>query len=620
MNGVLTFQCHCRQQIDAQNKDRIVTEACGHSKCRNCFIKEEYGCVKCLSLKTSSNQHTITILPSIEKLDSVPDGFSDHHEYALGDDEPNRNTCTNLKDVLIPSKAAASKNPSNKLKNPKDIQVLEDVIIKPFLEIPSNGGADFTFPRIKGFQKLKYPPHISWEIVNGRTEFKCNICEKSFHSKSNRRYHFYCDKTIAKPFSCSKCPKTFAAKNHLKYHENRHNNIQHNCKECGRKFLSRVSLQKHLKVHTNDFKFICDHCDRKFYHKSDLILHMYTHKKLPLPFQCDSCDKAFSAKFKLNQHIEAHKDKAHSCQLCGKHFSRNSTLSIHMLTHSSLETKYECNLCFKSFDRQRSYDRHIKIKHGSTVFCCPLCDVQSGRKDNILRHIRNLHSDENSDEIIKKISKAATRLKGPESNEGSVNSDVKSIEKIKIIESSNAVCQYQSVIKFAGRSQPTPQPSQQSEDCSKDAHVSSNVNEDVSKTNDDKLSKNIQKKYCNELRVELDEHSGRDHKISNINIYRQLLSPYLRPPPNLETRNGIQEKCGEYSIQNDNLPIRKENVEIYRSILMSDHVQDHSMNDQNNKKLTNNKIDPLVIHGQNSEYFSEMHWRKRTSQCFNQME
>lgn len=103
--------------------------------------------------------------------------------------------------------------------------------------------------------------------------------------------------------------QTFASKNHLKYHENRHNNIQHVCNECGRTFLSSISLQKHSKVHTGDFKYTCDHCDMKFYNKSELILHMYNHKKIPLPFTCDTCDKSFSAKFKLNQHVETHKGK-----------------------------------------------------------------------------------------------------------------------------------------------------------------------------------------------------------------------------------------------------------------------------------------------------------------------
>lgn len=275
---------------------------------------------------------------------------------------------------------------------------------------------------------------------------------------------------------------------------------------------------------------------------------------------------------------------------------------------------------------------------GSTVFRCPLCDVQSGRKDNILRHIRNLHSDENFDDIIKKISKTVTRHKVAVAIETVAIPNIDTTEELNVDRTSTpdvaelpdktiAVCQYQSVIQFAGRSQtPSQVPTEHSEECTKEIDTPPNVN--VSTSHDDDSAKNIQKPFSNELRVELVEEPH-DQKISNISIYRQLLSPYLRPPPNLDFRNGSQEqeKHRGYHVQSDRLPIRKENVDIYRSILMSSTDQEHqsvihnnSSVLQDNVKLTNSKTDALVIHGQSSEYFSEMHWRKRTSQCFNQME
>lgn len=188
---VVTFKCHCRQEIDAQNKDRIVTEACGHSKCRNCFIKEESGCVKCLSSKTCVDQHGSSIDPKVKQLLQNNDMIQMTHT------------------PLISKLDHVSSGTSSSNSKPKDIRVLEEVIIKPFIEIPSNGSNGFTFPRMKEFQKFKYPPHISRQTVNGKTEFECKICKKSFRSKSNRRYHFYCDETVEKPFNCSKCSKVF---------------------------------------------------------------------------------------------------------------------------------------------------------------------------------------------------------------------------------------------------------------------------------------------------------------------------------------------------------------------------------------------------------------------------
>ncbi|KAG4080033.1 hypothetical protein HA402_006345 [Bradysia odoriphaga] len=537
------------------------------------------------------------------------------------------------------------------LSNPKDIRILEEVIIK----VPSNGHGGFDYPRLKEPEKFKYPSHITRQLVNGKLVFE----------RSPRETIWSTMKIATITFSTSVT-----------------NAIE--------QFLSRVSLQKHSKVHTNDFRYVCDHCDRKFYAKSDLILHMYSHKTSPLPFQCDECDKSFSAKFKLNQHIMTHQGvKSHACQFCGKKFTRNSSLTIHLLTHSSMDTKYECNLCSKSFDRQRSHDRHMKIKHGSTVFQCPLCDVQSGRKDNILRHIRNIHSAEKFEEIIKKISKTVARVPVPDAIEKSVIvANVTTKREVATIQTPK-VCQYQSVIRFAGRSAPErleePMSEKQTPECldiptvlefsektptiehpdiptmlerseipitlvlpeipapvrpKTPTPIQIVVSDESSETdtatnvasalidNSDKIQPNRLNK---ELHVELAEPTNSSQTVSNISIYRQLLSPYLRPPPNLDHRNGAQEpeRRRGYQVQGDRLPKRKENVEIYRSILMSSDDQEAHQTSviQNNRtdvveenvKSTNNPTS-IVIHGQSSEYFSEMHWRKRTSQCFNRME
>ncbi|XP_037029804.1 zinc finger and BTB domain-containing protein 24-like [Bradysia coprophila] len=664
MSYVVAFQCHCREQFDNQSTDGIVTEACGHSKCRKCFIKES-GCVRCLSTKPHDDQ--LPPQPSVKKV--LDSGDIMHMKH-------------------VPAISKFDSGTGRSLSNPKDIRILEEVIIK----VPSNGHGGFDYPRLKEPAKFKYPSHITRQLVNGKLEFECTICKKKFRSKSNRKYHLYCDDSVEKPFNCSKCSKTFATRNHLEYHENRHNNVQYKCDECDRTFLSRVSLQKHSKVHTNDFRYVCDHCDRKFYAKSDLILHMYSHKTSPLPFQCDECDKSFSAKFKLNQHIMTHQGvKSHACQFCGKKFTRNSSLTIHLLTHSSMDTKYECNVCSKSFDRQRSHDRHMKIKHGSTVFQCPLCDVQSGRKDNILRHIRNLHSAEKFEEIIKKISKTVARVPVPDAIEQSVIvANVGTKKEVATIQTPN-VFQYQSVIRFAGRSAPERLEEPTSERSEKQmpdrldiptalerseetttidrpeiptmlaraeipitlelpeipvpvrtktpTPIRIVVNDEYSSdidtsTNEESIdnSDNIQPNRLNkELHVELAEPTNSSQTVSNISIYRQLLSPYLRPPPNLDHRNGAQEpeRRRGYQVQGDRLPKRKENVEIYRSILMSSDDQEPHQTSviqdnrpdvvEENVKSTTNPTS-IVIHGQSSEYFSEMHWRKRTSQCFNRME
>lgn len=40
---------------------------------------------------------------------------------------------------------------------------------------------------------------------------------------------------------------------------------------------------------------------------------------------------------------------------------------------------------------------------GSKVYKCPCCDVKCGRKDNLVRHIRNMHPNENLPDILKNV-------------------------------------------------------------------------------------------------------------------------------------------------------------------------------------------------------------------------
>lgn len=181
MSYVVAHQCHCREQIDSKSTDRIVT-ACGHSKCRNSCIKEESGCVRCLEAK------------------SLDDHLSS---------ESNVNKMLDNSDIIhikhVPAITKFDHATGRSLSNPKDIRILEEVIIKPFIEIPSNVRDEY--PRLKEAEKFKYPSHINRHVVNGRPEFECTICKKTFRSKSNRKYHLYCDESVEKPFNCTKCSK-----------------------------------------------------------------------------------------------------------------------------------------------------------------------------------------------------------------------------------------------------------------------------------------------------------------------------------------------------------------------------------------------------------------------------
>jgi hypothetical protein len=70
--------------------------------------------------------------------------------------------------------------------------------------------------------------------------------------------------------------------------------VIHSCHECGKVFLKRRYLDRHLEIH-----------DRK-------------NSNAPPEFICDLCGKAFIFKHRLDKHKKIHGEKMFSCEICGK--------------------------------------------------------------------------------------------------------------------------------------------------------------------------------------------------------------------------------------------------------------------------------------------------------------
>lgn len=120
----------------------------------------------------------------------------------------------------------------------------------------------------------------------------------------------------------------------------------------------------------------------------------------------------------------------------------------------------------------------------------------------------------------------------------------------------------------------------------------------------------------------------------NLNVYRQLLSPYLKPPKEvIESCNAKSQIHSSFVdelpiipkfIENrHNQPIRKryDNLEIYRQILMPTRDDAEEPTLAKPSESICEKVVPRQDAEQNRSQnnFIEMHWRKRTSQCFSQM-
>ncbi|XP_070401791.1 zinc finger protein OZF-like isoform X1 [Nothobranchius furzeri] len=224
-------------------------------------------------------------------------------------------------------------------------------------------------------------------------------------------------KTVNKSFSCLECGKQFLNKSSLKKHVRvtGHSAIRSSdclanekyvkvkqhldpcrkvqkqsksfiCDDCGKRFGRKSHLTEHMTVHTGQKPFACEICEHRFSRKTSLKLHMRVHTGQK-PFACEFCGLRFSQKTNLNSHISVHTgQKPFACEFCGKRFSQNRNLKLHMTAHTG-QKPFACEICGFRFSRKSILKSHMGVHARQKVFTCEVCGQKFNRKAILNSHM-----------------------------------------------------------------------------------------------------------------------------------------------------------------------------------------------------------------------------------------